>query len=238
MAVIVPALLIFSMISGKQGKYLLPLLPLMALLCARWLAAADHEARHYRLHYVGIALVLTAVVLLALPWMPGGPDWFQQVQLMWGMALLVWGGLCFAVNLKLTAAVRGAAMAMLLWTATLYLALVPLLAPQYDLAPMSRVLSGLQVSGRKLAWLGKYHGQFHFLGRLQGRIEPIDARGQLYDWLDGNTDGYLLVNYKSLQPDIPDDLLIRAYRGGSLVLWPASRLRQDPARLDALSGNA
>ena len=237
-AVIVPTLLIFSMISGKQGKYLLPLLPLMGLLCARWLVVADHEARRYRLHYVGIALVLTAVVLLALPWLSGGPDWFRQVQLMWGMALLVWGGLFFALNLKLAAAVRGAALAMLLWTATLYLALVPLLAPQYDLAPISRVLSGLQASDRKLAWLGKYHGQFHFLGRLQGRIEPIDEGRRLYDWLDGNTGGYLLVNYKSLQPDIPDDLLIQSYRGGSLVLWPVSRLLKDPQRLDALSGNA
>ncbi len=207
-------------------------------MCARWLAAADTEARRYRLHYVGIALVLTALLLLALPWLSGGPDWFRQVQLMWGMALLVWGGLFFALNLKLTAAVRGAAMAMLLWTATLYLALVPLLAPQYQLAAMSRVLSGLQASERKLAWLGKYHGQFHFLGRLQDRIESIDERGRLVDWLDGNPDAYLLVNYKSLQPDIPEDLLIQPYRGGSLVLWPVSRLLKDPQRLDALSGNA
>jgi 4-amino-4-deoxy-L-arabinose transferase-like glycosyltransferase len=238
MAVLVPALLVFSSISGKQGKYLLPLLPLIGLLCARWLALADGETRRYRLHHVGSVLVLTGTVLLALPWLPGGPDWLQRVQLMWGLALLVWGALCFAVNLKLTAAVRGAAMAMLLWTATVYLALVPLLAPNYDLAPMSRVLSGLQASDRKLAWLGKYHGQFHFLGRLQGRIESIDERGQLYHWLDANTDGYILVNYKSLQPDIPDDLLIQPYRGGSLVLWPASRLRQDRPRLDALTGNA
>jgi len=237
-AVIIPALLVFSLISGKQGKYLLPLLPLMGLLCARWLAAADQEARCYRLRYVGIALVLTAVALLALPWLSGGPEWFPQVQSMWGLALLVWGGVFFALNLKLTAAVRGAALAMLLWTATLYLALVPLLAPQYDLAPMSRVLSGLQSSDRKLAWLGKYHGQFHFLGRLQDRIESIDERRRLDAWLDGNADGYLLVNYKSRQPDIPDDLLIHPYRGGSLVLWPVSRLLKDPQRLDALSGNA
>jgi 4-amino-4-deoxy-L-arabinose transferase-like glycosyltransferase len=237
-AVMVPALLIFSLISGKQGKYLLPLLPLAALLCARWLAAADHATRRYRLHYVGMLLVLTGLLLLALPWLPAGADWFQQVQLLWGPALLVWGAVCFALKLELAAAVRAAALAMLLWTATLYLALIPLLAPQYDLAPISRVLSSLQVAERKLAWLGKYHGQFHFLGRLQGRIEAIDERGRLSDWLDGNADGYLLVNYKSRRPDIPDDLLIQPYRGGSLVLWPASRLLQDPPRLDALSGNA
>jgi hypothetical protein len=98
-------------------------------------------------------------------------------------------------------------------------------------------LSELQDSGRNLAWLGKYHGQFHFLGRLQERIEPIHDSGQLRRWLGENADGYLLVNYKSLQPDVPRDMLLQLYRGGSLVLWPAQRLLEDRPRLDALSRN-
>ena len=153
------------------------------------------------------------------------------------MPLLVSGGLFFAFQLRLTAAVRATALATLVCTATVYLALVPSLAPRYDIAATSRVLSELQDSGRDLAWLGKYHGQFHFLGRLQERIEPIHDSGQLHQWLGENADGYLLVNYKSLQPDVPRDLLMQAYRGGSLVLWPAQRLLEDRPRLDALSAN-
>jgi len=236
-AVIIPALLIFSLISGKQGKYLLPLLPLLASLCAYGLTAADATARRYRLHHVGILLVLTALVLLVAPWLSGGPDWLPRVEWLWGVPLLLSGVLFFALRLRLTAAVRATAVAALVCTATLYLALVPPLAPRYDIAATGRMLSELQDSGRNLAWLGKYHGQFHFLGRLQERIEPIHDSGQLRRWLGENADGYLLVNYKSLQPDVPRDMLLQLYRGGSLVLWPAQRLLEDRPRLDALSRN-
>jgi hypothetical protein len=235
--VIVPALLIFSLISGKQGKYLLPLFPLIALLFARWLAALDKDAGGFRLRFVGALLSFSGLVLVALPWLPIGPEWLSQVPVMWGMALLVLGAVLFRVDLKPGAAVRATSLAMVLWTATLYLALVPLLAVEYDLRPMSHTLHGLQQNGRPLAWLGKYHGQFHFLGRLQTRIEPLAGSDRLHGWLVANPDGYLLVNYRTARPDIPDSLQVQPYRGGRLVLWPAVQLLQDTHRLDALAGS-
>jgi len=237
LAVIVPALLIFSLISGKQGKYLLPLFPLIALLFARWLAALDKDAGDYRPGFVGALLFFSGLVLVALPWLPTGPDWLSQVPVMWGMALLVLGAVLFRVDLKLGAAVRATSLGMVLWTAALYLALIPLLAVEYDLRPMSHTLHGLQESGRPLAWLGKYHGQFHFLGRLRTRIEPLAGSDRLHGWLDANPDGYLLVNYRTASPDVPDSLQVQPYRGGKLVLWPAVQLLRDPHRLDALAGS-
>ncbi len=238
LAVLLSALLLFSLISGKQPKYLLPLLPLIGLLCARWLVAANQEARRYRLSHAGIVLLVTGLVLLALPWLPIIPVWIRQIPWLGGVTLLALGGLCFALMLNLTAVVRGTAIAMLLGTATVYLTVVPPLVAHYDLNRVSHVLSELQRSQRKLAWLGKYHGQFHFLGRLRDPIEPITEPGQLRAWLAANADGFLLVNYKSLQPDLPDGLLMQPYRGGSLVVWPVSRLLGDQRRLDALFGNA
>jgi len=237
LAVIVPALVIFSLISGKQGKYLLPLFPLVALLFARYLVAADKEASVCRLRFAGVFLFLSGLVLVALPWSPTGPDWLSQVQPLWGTALLVPGVVLFRLNLKQGTAVRAASLAMLLWTATLYLALVPRLAADYDLKPMSHTLYSLQETGRPLAWLGKYHGQFHFLGRLRTPIEPLAGSDRLHHWLDANPEGYLLVNYRTAHPDVPDSLQVQPYRGGSLVLWPAARLLLDPHRLDALTGS-
>ncbi len=237
-AVIVPALLIFSVISGKQGKYLLPLFPLIGLMFAHWLLAVDRDARVYRLAFVGVLLALSGAVLLALPWLPTGPEWLRQVQWMWGMALLAGGVVLALLKMSLASAVRAGALGMLLWTATVYLSVVSFLAPQYELGPLSQTLSGLQTSGRQLAWLGKYHGQFHFLGRLQKRIEPLRDSQRLHAWLEANPDGYLLVNYKTAEPDVPDQLLIQLYRGGSLVLWPVAQLLREPERLDALPGSA
>jgi len=237
LAVIVPALVIFSLISGKQGKYLLPLFPLIALLFARWLAALDKDAGACRMRFVGALLLLSGLVLVVLPWLPTGLDWLSQLQPLWGLALLVPGVVLLRLDLQPATAVRAASLAMVLWTATLYLALVPLLATEYDLKPVSRTLHGLQQSSRPLAWLGKYHGQFHFLGRLRTRIEPLAGSERLRGWLDANPDGYLLVNYRTARPDVPDSLQVQPYRGGRLVLWPAEQLLQDTHRLDALAGS-
>ena len=46
----------------------------------------------------------------------------------------------------------------------------------YDLEPISRYLSVLEQQGRPIAYVGAYHGQFHFLGRLE-RPVPGDPAG-------------------------------------------------------------
>ena len=237
-AVLVPALLVFTLISGKQGKYLVPLFPLIAALFAHWLVMAEQDGQRYRAAFVAAFLVPSGGLLALLPWLPTGPEWLARVQPLWGGALLVWGGLFLFLRLPLAALVRAAALGALLWSAVVTLALVEPARPAYDLAAISQTLSALQAEGRAIAWLGKYHGQFHFLGRLQQRIEPLQARARLQAWLDANPDGYLLVNYKTPQPQVPAALQVQPYRGGSLVLWPAARLRAQPHWVDALPGNA
>jgi len=237
-AVLVPALLVFTVFSGKQAKYLVPLLPLIAALFAHWLVMAEQDGQRYRAAFVAAFLVPSAGLLTLLPWLPTGPEWLARVQPLWGGALLVWGGLFLFLRLPLAALVRAAALGALLWSAVVTLALVEPARPAYDLAAISQTLSALQAEGRAVAWLGKYHGQFHFLGRLQQRIEPLQARARLQAWLDANPDGYLLVNYKTPQPQVPAALQVQPYRGGSLVLWPAARLRAQPHWVDALPGNA
>jgi len=235
---VVPALLLLSLVSGKQGKYLLPLFPLIALLIARWLAASDKAMALHRPVFIGLLLILGGGVLLALRQVPLGPDWLAQVQAMWGAALLVWGSLFLFLRLPLAALVRSAALGAMLCTAVVYLAVVELARPSFDLRAISQTLSEMQTSGRQLAYLGKYHGQFHFLGRLRQRIEPLADRSELDAWLRAHPQGFLLVNYKTRQPDVPGSLLIQPYRGGSLVVWPAAGLLRDTRRLDGLPGNA
>lgn len=238
LAVLVPALLVFSVISGKQAKYLLPLFPLIAALLAHWLVLAQRPDQDYRGAFVAACLMPGGVLLAALPGLPLGPPWLASVDPMWGLALLVWGGLFLWLRLPLAALVRAAALGAMLGSAVLTLALVAPARPAYDLSAVSRTLAELQGEGRAVAWLGKYHGQFHFPGRLRQRVAPIETRAQLQSWMGDNPDGYLLVNYKSSQPQLPAGVPVQPYRGGSLVLWPVARLRAEPHWVDALPGNA
>lgn len=238
LAVLLPALLVFSLISGKQGKYLLPLFPVIALLLARALVNTHEQNQTSRLWLVGVLLALLGLCLALLPWWPQGPAWSAQVQGLWGPALLLWSLVFFRLRLGRAAALRAMALAVWLATATLYLGVVDPLSAAYRLRPVAERLAALQAAGRDIAWLGKYHGQFHFLGRLRRRIEPLTDGQALRGWLTRHPQGYLLVNYPAVDPVVPDRLWAQPYRSGSLVLWPAQRLLQMPDQLDALAGNA
>jgi len=240
LAVLVPALLLFSLVSGKQGKYLLPLFPVLAALLARALAGWQQArpAQRFSLLFAALLLAVTGALLLVLPWWPEGPAWRVQVQLMWGPALLLWALVLMRLSLPLPATVRVAALTTLFMTAVLYLGVLSLATTPFDLRPASQKIAQLQKQGRPLAWLGKYHGQFHFIGRLRQRIEPLQDRAALQRWREAHPDGYLLVNHKVLPARLPADVEVWPYRGGSLVLWPVSRLPAAPDWLDALAGSA
>lgn len=240
LAVLVPALLLFSLVSGKQGKYLLPLFPVVAVLLARALAGwrPIRPKQDFRLLFVAVLLALSGVLLLALPWWPNGPLWLAQIQLMWGPALLLWAIVLVRLSLPLLATVRVATLTTLFLTAVVYLGVLSLAVTPFDLAPVSKQIAHLQENKRPVAWLGKYHGQFHFVGRLKQRIEPLQDHAAMKSWLMSHRDGYLLVNYRVLPDQLPAGVHAWPYRGGSLVLWPVSRLLAMPHWLDELAANA
>ncbi len=240
LAVLVPALLLFSLVSGKQGKYLLPLFPLVAALLARALVEWQQvrPEQRFSLLFVAVLLAGAGLLLLVLPWWPQGPAWFAYIQLMWGPALLLWSFVLMRLSLPLPVAVRVAALTTLFMTAVVYAGVLSLATTPFDLRPASHRIAQLQGQGRPVAWLGKYHGQFNFIGRLRQRIEPLRDRVALEHWQEAHPDGYLLVNHKVLPAHLPVDVEVWPYRGGSLVLWPVSRLPPAPDWLDAMAGSA
>ncbi|VAW76859.1 Polymyxin resistance protein ArnT, undecaprenyl phosphate-alpha-L-Ara4N transferase; Melittin resistance protein PqaB [hydrothermal vent metagenome] len=236
LAVLVPALLLFSLVSGKQGKYLLPLFPVLAVLFARALVEWHRlwPDQRIRLDFAALLLALTGILLLVLPWWSDGPAWLGQVQLMWGPALLLWAFVLMRLSLPLAATVRVAALTMMFTTAVVYLGVLSLATTPFDMKPPSRQIAHLQELGYPVAWLGKYHGQFNFVGRLQQRIEPLQDEATVQRWLKANRNGYLLVNNKTPLEKLPAGVWGWPYRGGSLILWPAAWLLSEPDRLDSL----
>jgi 4-amino-4-deoxy-L-arabinose transferase-like glycosyltransferase len=183
-AVVLPALIIFSLISGKQPKYLLPILPLLILLLARILVSVSQA--HNLLQTVK-KLTLSSAVLLIL----------------------------------------------------LHLVVVPMMRPAYDLTAISQRLADLQSQDVPVAHLGKYHGQFHFLGRLKKAIAalPFD-QNELRVWLEQNPHGYLVMYDRHLALELPESVFSQPYRSGKLTLWPVEFLLNNPQHLDALLANA
>jgi 4-amino-4-deoxy-L-arabinose transferase-like glycosyltransferase len=211
----VPVFLAFSMISGKRIHYLLPLIPVMALLLA---CAVEHTATYYwnkvcRV-FAGVAATIGLAAML-MPWLNNQFHWLEAlpaVSPLWG-AGLVTATLCI---LFLKAANTAEAVAYIAIT-SLILSMIAAggyfssQGYRYDITPPANKIAGLFSQNNQVAvYTGKYHGQFNFTGRLRQPLTIITEKAELAAFLGQNPDAYVVVTYKDLK-GIPETLITYSY---------------------------
>jgi len=233
LAWVVPALIAFSAISGKQLHYLLPEVPALALMIAALAAAAEEHGPTRRRDELipGLAGTALGLAMAALPLLASAgarlPPWFASLAPGWaviaiaaGLWLAFWPG---AGLVGRVAALAGMSVALVV---VAHLIPAPALAKAYDLAAVSARLVAWQRQGAPLAHLGKYHGQFHFLGRLTDPIAVVDARS-IEPWLRRHPGAKVVAYYRALPKD-PEPDFAQAYRGRFLVVWDGAVLLAHP----------
>ena len=235
LAWLLPALLVFSLISGKQLKYLLPLAPGFALLAA---AVLSRQAqRRATLRLPGVALAVFGAFVAAAPWVYRDLWWVAQAHPGWGAALVA-AGIAVTLQRPVTqaAAVRTAVLGMVLVLMLGHLGLVRLLAPAYDVTEASRLVGRFQEQGRAAANLGVYHGQFHFAGRLTHPVTEIATADseEARAWAAANPAGYVVAYHREWGGTaVPEAVHAQPYRNGGLILWRAETILKHPHYLDA-----
>ena len=235
-----PALVGFSLISGKQPHYLLPEVPALALLIAlvsrppQETPAAPRRARWAPgLLFAFLGLGAFAVPMVAPPAALVALGY--EVAWGWG-ALLAAAGFAVAVA-RLEAARRIAALAGLGAVAilTFHLMVRPAVSEAFDLTPTAARLAEWERQGVPLAHFGTYHGQFQFLGRLE---KPLAVIGLLHPdvetWLANNPNGKV-VSYHRVLPDAARPLFKQAFRRGYAVIWDAATMIAHPGIADRKS---
>lgn len=221
LAWVLPVLLILSLVSGKQLKYLMPVVPALALLVAR--ALTEYPDTRGRPWPAGIALLFGGIVLAGLSFVESAtlPYWSDLLAPGWGFllagsALL----LVFARNMSGRTIVVVTTLGSALLVSIFHFAVVIPAAPAYDVTVVARKLGELQAGGAPVANVGKYHGQFHFPGRLSEPLTRVDV-GQERQWARAHPSGYL-VFYAGHQ-DIPVEGSVYHQpwrsRNPGLVVW-------------------
>lgn len=228
---LVPTLGVFTLVSGKQVYYLLPLLPGAAMALARMLSRGEWNQGSRPLlgaWPLGLAVIGAGFFLLALPWL------VQQgrVQSIWlidaapGSALF--GAVLVALGLWLLVPRRDAAVELrrialitLLGTAAAHALFARTLWHYFDLRPVSNVLGEAQRAGRPLANLGTYEGQYQFLARLTQPIAELHTP-ELVAWTQAHPNGLVATYASRLTPaDLRYARLIQPFRSRWLLLWDA-----------------
>jgi len=225
LAWIVPVLIGFSLISGKQERYLLPLVPAFALLAAHALQQVQDRVRRFELALpaLGFAVLAGAWVYLFMhPQRLGAalsgaslPLWPAGAFAALGLALLLVGRARLVTQIRL---LSGATLLLLL---TAYFSAIPLVARYSDPRPVAQYLSSLQARGLPLAHWGKYHAQFDFTGRLNS-VTVIHSLENLDAWLRKNPEGRIMVYVEQSSAGARQPEFERRFRGGFMQVWRAS----------------
>jgi len=228
------AFAVFSTISGKQLHYLLPEFPAVALLLGRWLSNRPSKGDHGltdRVFIGAFVIALGAVMIVAevlvLPWQL--PVWFPLLDGWWGLLPLAAG---LGVVASGWSSVGGALPIVATLSAAIvvavHLAAVPVLDSVYNLKPIARHLKELERNGTPAANFGKYHGQYHFLGRLHAPITVIGlSEGDEERFLAARPNGHIVAYYDNL-PDHADPVATYVFRERTVAIWTAQTMIDHP----------
>ncbi|MFL6202831.1 MAG: glycosyltransferase family 39 protein [Thermoanaerobaculia bacterium] len=226
LAWLVPGLLVFSLISGKQPHYLLPLMPCFALIAARLLTETGVPVRRWHLLPALSLLVLTGAALVVVPLLSprlgprhGLPSWSPDVSLGMGVTLIALAAASFLlfdrIFARRTAAPTLITLALVIGV---HLGLSEAAREAYDLEPIARYLSVAEKQGRPIAYVGDYHGQFHFLGRLERPLQEIPGGSESL-WIRQNPRGKVIQDLKYMPPDVNRAEFTQPYRDDVLAVW-------------------
>jgi len=230
----VPVFVTFSLISGKQLHYLLPIFPALALMLAFLLA--DTTALRQRIP-IALFIVLSGIVLLA-PILDGAldgvirlPEQIKDLAQNWMILLLVLSIVAFVIPRRtLGSALTVLTVLSCTLVISVHLTLKPLLDKAYDLTPLAHELARLEAQGFPLAHVSKYHGQFHFMGRLKNPIAVIgqDNDSRILDWAKQTPKGKVITYQGTISTTAKPEFIHR-FRRVFITIWDRDQILTDPS---------
>jgi 4-amino-4-deoxy-L-arabinose transferase-like glycosyltransferase len=232
---LLPILLAFSLISGKQLYYPLPEFAGAALLLAGAIAVL-REKRPALANTpwlgtwpLGVGGLLFAVFLFVLPNLVAHNllhgefiDATSQYSRFFSVVFVVLGALLL---LRGRGELRRLAVAGLVGTLALNTLFTLTMWPNFDLRPAAQLLGAADAEGRAIGYLGNYEGQFHFEGRITRPIERLSEGDSVQAFARAHPDGLIIARPEKLDAaDLRYPLLVQPFRSSWVVIWPAASL--------------
>jgi 4-amino-4-deoxy-L-arabinose transferase-like glycosyltransferase len=232
---LLPVMLAFSFISGKQLYYPLPEYAGAALLIAGAIAVLRDQRPALATNAwlgtwpLGVAGILFGAFLFALPMLVAHNDlhgeWFDSTQRYSRFFSVVFVLLGALLLLRGRGEVRRLAFAGLVGTLALNTLFTLTLWQNFDLRPSAHLLGAADAEHRAIGQLGTYEGQFHFEGRLTHPIERVYEGESLQAFALQHPNGLVVEHPDRLDGNaLRYALLVQPFRSGWVVIWPAASL--------------
>ncbi|MDP6787236.1 MAG: glycosyltransferase family 39 protein [Rhodospirillales bacterium] len=221
-----------SAISGKQPHYLISSLPAAALLIAIAIANAG-ERRRFDAVAVAVLMIVVVAGLVAAGASRGAtdgllPGWTAELAPLNGLPAAA--AAAFVVLFPLGDPFRRTmtlTVAAVLLVIAAHLTAAPYLARAFDLKPLARHVDKLQHAGHPLAHVSKYHGQYHFLGRLEKPIDPTWEH-DVKAWAAAHPTGKIIAYHDhGIAKGSPE--FVQTYRNRLVAIWDSGQVLADPS---------
>jgi 4-amino-4-deoxy-L-arabinose transferase-like glycosyltransferase len=234
---LVPVIVVFSFISGKQLYYPLPEFAGAALLVAGAIAALRDQRPKLADNPwlgtwpLGVGGILFGIFLFVLPVLVSHNDlhgeWFDTTQRYSRFFSVVFVLLGVLLLLRGRGELRRLAFAGLVGTLALNTLFTLTMWQNFDLRPSAQLLGAADAQNQALGLLGNYEGQFHFAGRLTHSIERLYEGKSLQTFAQEHPDGLIVEHPDKLTNDaLRYALLVQPFRSGWVVIWPAKSLAE------------
>jgi 4-amino-4-deoxy-L-arabinose transferase-like glycosyltransferase len=224
----VPAFVAFSMISGKQPHYMIPLLPALALLAAHRLSSDPRIGNRGLLLPGGLLLIFGLAMTALNATLKFAPEttsslrlpvWAQDISVLFGISVIALGAIVVLFRSQKTLPqVVILALTMPALVISIHLMIMTAAAPAYDLSRISNLIAAHHDRGQPVAFVGKYHGQFHFPGRLEVPLVVIEG-SEIRDWSSRHPEGVIVMTYRGELTGPSGPVFSQPYRGRGLALW-------------------
>lgn len=232
---LVPTLIVFSLISGKQLYYPLPELGGMALLMAAAIAVLREQRPKLAYNAVlgtwplGLGGIIFSILLFALPLLASSHqlhgEWLDAIAPYSRYFAVVYFLLGVLLLLRGRGELRRLAVAGLVGVLALNTLFTLTLWSHWDLRPIAQLLGAAEQINRPIAYEGNYEGQFHFEGRLTHPIQELYGAPAVQAFAQAHSDGLIVTHANKLSPDAQRyALLAQPFRSSWLVVWPAASL--------------
>ncbi|MBP8296062.1 MAG: glycosyltransferase family 39 protein [Burkholderiales bacterium] len=238
LAGVASALVLLSLVGGKQVHYLMPILALAAALLARRIADQAQARPPTTVDDLPIAALMSPLpMLLALAWATRHgaslPAWVPTISIPLALTpALVGLTLIARENRGIVPATVGVGVAGLQFSALTLLAIMQAARPYYDLEHAARYIAEQQSRGRPVGFVGaRYQGEFGYFGRLREPIQSLEVT-DVAAWVAANPEGLLVARRKRVQHHAGLQVeWSQPYKSDELLIFGAREIREDRAVL-------
>ena len=217
------AVVLFSLISGKQVHYMVPVLPAVALVAAR--LTRDVRAPGVGMAAVPPLLIAAGGALVALGVIPLGDELAPLFEPR--IALLPWMALLAVLSLGALrlGALSGGAVVGLATVLVVNLVIgTTRLHDVYDTTGIAQAVAGVQGDG--IAFVGAYHAQFNFAARLTRPVTRLGDAREVRAWVAAHPGGVVVGKRGQVPLSHPPRKTV-LFRGSPYGIWNATPTGND-----------